>query len=103
MRATRSAALIAKSPSTLVFMALTINISLRNYDRLSDRCEHLTQAYSVLKSGVLVRRPKDDHFERVIEIHCSEDEAKALIALAKSVCREAIPEIEKSINTLREL
>lgn len=84
-------------------MALTINISLPNYDRLSDRCEHLTQAYSVLKSGVVIRRPKDDRFERLVEIRCSEDEAQALINLAKSVCRDAIPEIEKSIDTLREL
>jgi hypothetical protein len=37
-----------------------------------------TGAYAFLKNGVIVRRPKGDHFERIVEIHCSIDEAKLL-------------------------
>jgi len=83
---------------------LTVDISCPNYDLLIKYCNCFSLGYRILKSGVIVtRRGKSGHIERVVEIHCTEDEAKLLLDLAKSVCPEAVPEIEKSINPFREL
>ena len=83
---------------------LTVDISCPHYDLLVKYCNCFSLGYRVLKSGVIVtRQGKSGNVERVVEIRCTQDEAKLLLDLAKSVCPEAVPEIEKSISTLREL
>ncbi len=54
--------------------------------------------YSTLLRGVIVRRPSTDHYERVMEVLCKIDEAKALLQLAKRVYPDAVPAIEKTIS-----
>jgi len=45
----------------------------------------------------MVRRPKLDHYERIIEIDRKPDEARDLVATAKNVCPEAVSIIEKAL------
>jgi hypothetical protein len=54
-------------------------MSLPRYDRFVDRCDPASREYALLKNGVIVRRPKQDHFERIVEIQCALDEAQALL------------------------
>lgn len=38
-----------------------------------------SRQYSIVKNGVIVRRPKQNYFESIVEIHCTLDEAKGLL------------------------
>ena len=85
-------------------MDLTVEISCPHYDLLLKYCNCFSLGYRVLKSGEIVVRPnKEGRIERVVAIRCTEDDAKLLLDLARSVCPEAAVEIENSISLLREL
>ena len=76
---------------------VVIEMSLPQYDRFLDRCDSKTRVNALLKNGVIVRRPKGDHFERIVEIHCSIEEAKLLRDSAKQIYPGVVPTIEKAI------
>jgi hypothetical protein len=67
------------------------------YDDFLDKCDQSLREYAILKNGVIVRRPKGDHFERIVEIHCDKEDADKLSFLASSVYPEAVPYIAKAI------
>ena len=76
---------------------VVIEMSLQQYDRFLDRCDPTTRVHALLKNGVIVRRPKGDHFERIVEIHCNLDEAKLLRDSAKQIYPGVILTIERAI------
>jgi hypothetical protein len=76
---------------------VVIEMSLQQYDRFLDRCDPTTRVHALLKNGVIVRRPKGDHFERIVEIHCNLDEAKLLRDSAKQIHPGVVPTIERAI------
>ena len=85
-------------------MDLTVDISCAHFDLLLKYCNPFSLGYRVLKSGILVpQRYENGHVERLVQIRCTEEEAKMLLDLARSICPEAVPGIEKSIGVLREL
>ena len=78
-------------------MNFLIQISLERYDRFVDRCDPATRVYAVLKNGLILRRPKGDHFERIVEIRCSIEEAKLLRDSAEQIYPGIVSEIERAM------
>jgi hypothetical protein len=81
---------------------VVIEMPLLSYDRFVDRCSPTGKEYALLKNGIIVRRQKDNHYERILEIHCDVGEAKELLNLARSIFPDAAPEIEKAIAAPRD-
>ena len=77
---------------------ITILMPLRTYDGLVDNCDQSSREYAILKNGLIIRRPKGDHFERIMEIRCEMEEADKLLALASKVYPEAVEYIVTAIN-----
>ena len=84
-------------------MSVVIEMSLEHFDEFMNKCDPARPEYETLKYGVVLRRPKEDHFERVIEIRCNLAQAKSLLGLASEICRPALPAIEEGIHLAREL
>ncbi|HEU0048696.1 MAG TPA: hypothetical protein VFQ43_13960 [Nitrososphaera sp.] len=78
-------------------MQVTILMSLVVYDGFVDKCDQSSREYAILKNGLIIRRPKENHFERLMEIHCDMEEANKLLLLASKVYPEAIEDIAKAI------
>ena len=74
-----------------------IEMSLPVYDAFVDKCEQSSREYAILKNGLIIRRPKENHFERLMEIHCDMEEVNKLLLLASKVYPEAIEDIAKAI------
>jgi hypothetical protein len=81
---------------------VVIEMSLRNYDSFLFRCDPGSREHALLKNGVIVRRPKQDHFERIVQIDCTVEEAKALLDVAKQLCPAVVADIEKAIAAPRD-
>jgi hypothetical protein len=77
-------------------------MSLLLYDGFVDRCNPASKGYALLKNGIIVRREKDNHYERILEMHCDVDEAKGLLNLGRNIFPDAVPEIEKAIAVPRD-
>ena len=84
-------------------MNVVMEMSLENFDEFMNKCDPARPEYETLKYGVVIRRPKEDHFERVIEIQCDLERAKSLLGLASEIYRPALPAIEEAIRLAREL
>jgi len=78
-------------------------MSLAHHDRFIFWCDPGSREYSVLKNGVIVRRPQGDHFDRVIKIACTVDDALFLLDRAKQLYSDAIPDIETALAAPRDL
>ena len=78
-----------------------IEMPLRVYDGFIDKCDQSSREYAVLKNGLIIRRPKGDHFERIIEIECDMDDANKLFLLASKVYPEALEDIIKAIARVK--
>jgi hypothetical protein len=50
---------------------------------------------------LIIRRPKGDHFERIVEIACDMDDADKLFLLASKVYPEALEDIIKAIARVK--
>jgi hypothetical protein len=74
-----------------------IEMLLPVYDGFVDKCDQSSREYAILKNGLIIRRPKGDHFERILEINCDKDDADKLFLLASRVYPEALEEIIKAI------
>jgi hypothetical protein len=83
-------------------MKVVIEMPLLHYDRFVGRCSPASKEYALLKNGIIVRREKDNHYERILEIHCNEEEAKGLLNLGRNIFPDAVPEIEKAIAAPRD-
>jgi HSP20 family molecular chaperone IbpA len=77
---------------------MIIEMSLDQHDRFVALCVPASREYEILKNGLIIRRPKEGHFERIIEIPCEMQDAQLLLVLAQKICRVAVPAIEKAIS-----
>ncbi len=82
-------------------MHATILMSLLVYDCLIDRCNETSREFAILNNGVIIRRYKEDHFERILEIRCDISDADRLLYLATTAYPEAVEEIAKAITAAR--
>ena len=72
-------------------------MSLDHYDRFLEKCDASSREYEILKNGLIVRRPNDGHYERIMEIACEVREAQMLLAIARRLYPDAVSAIEKAI------
>jgi hypothetical protein len=81
--------------------APTVNIvmPLPTYDGFVDRCGQASREYALLKNGLIQRRKKGDHYERVIEIRCDPVDADNLLSLAIKIYPSAVADISRGIAT----
>ena len=81
-------------------MQVVIEIPLEKYDRFLEKChERSYPEFVLLREATFNRRPNGDRFLRTMQIHCEMAQAKGLLKLAAKLCPDAIPEIERAIDT----
>jgi hypothetical protein len=78
-----------------------IEMPLPVYDGFIDKCDQSSREYAILKNGLIVRRSKGDHFERILEIRCDTEEADKLTLLASKSYPEALEDIIKAIARVK--
>ena len=83
-------------------MQVTILMSLLVYEGFVDKCDPASREFAILNNGVIVRKYKEDHFERLLEIRCDMEDADRLLFLAATVYPEALVEIAKAIAAARK-
>ncbi len=83
-------------------MQATILMTLLVYEGFVDKCDPASREFAILNNGVIVRRYKEDHFERVLEIRCDIEDAERLLFIAATVYPEAVEEIAKAITAARK-
>jgi hypothetical protein len=76
---------------------IIIEMSLDYYDRFLEKCDASSREYEILKNGLILRHPKDGHYERIVEIPCEAPEAKMLLAIARRLYPDAVSAIEKAM------
>ena len=77
-------------------------ISLPVYRGFVDKCDTASREFAILNNGVIVRRYKEDHFERLLEIRCGMEDADRLLFLATTVHPEAVADIARAIVAARK-
>jgi len=77
-------------------------MSLLVYDGFVDKCDTASREFAILNNGVIVRRYKEDHFERLLEIRCDMEDAERLLFLATTVYPEAVADIARAIVAARK-
>jgi hypothetical protein len=78
--------------------SILIEMPLGEYYRFMDGCESLSHEYALLKNGVIIR---GDHFERILQIRCSLEDAMFLRDSAKQIYPDIVPAIERAIAAPR--
>jgi hypothetical protein len=79
-----------------------IEMSLSIYDGFLEKCGPDCPEYETLKNGMILHRPKEGHFERMMQIRCDLERAKSLLDLAAQIYPAAVPDIEKAIAAPRD-
>jgi hypothetical protein len=82
---------------------ILLEVSARDYDRLLNRVAEESQAYAILKNGVVVDSSHDGARKKKIEILCEKFHAIMLLHVAEKVCPEAASQIEEGIRLSRSL
>ena len=77
-------------------------MTLLVYEGFVDWCDMASREFAILNKGVIVRRYKEDHFERLLEIRCDIEDADRLLFLAATVYPEAVACIAKAITAARK-
>jgi len=72
------------------------------FDGFVDRCHKDSREFAVLRNGVIIRIPKEDHFDRMLEIRCDIIDADRLLFLATTGYSEAVACIAKAIAAARK-
>jgi len=85
-------------------MKLLIEMTPEHYDEyLKMICSDWPQVYSILKSGIVIRKEIEDSERRMIQILCEEDKAYVLLRGAAAFSLAAANDIRKSLDLAREL
>ena len=74
---------------------VNIEMPLRVYDGLVDKCDQASREYVILKNALLVRRVIQQ--DRVAEICCSLEDADKLVVLASAIYPDAVEYIKRAI------
>jgi hypothetical protein len=85
--------------STGVVQRVTIEMPLQAYDGFIEQCEENSREFAVLKNGLIFRRKKEDHFERLIKIECTLEDAEKLLLLAIKTRPDIVADIARGITT----
>jgi|RhiMetdeSRZDD1v2_1073273.scaffolds.fasta_scaffold264531_4 hypothetical protein len=80
-----------------------LEMPLPVYDVFVDKCDQASRGFALLKNSVIVRRPKDDHYERMVKIRCDLEDAKKLLALATEIYPDAVTSIAGGIAAALKL
>jgi hypothetical protein len=83
-------------------MSVVVEIPAEYYNRLLAGAGQNTHMGSVFRSGVMLDHP-EHKARRIVRIICEDSDAEMVLEIAQAVCREAVPEIQKSISRCREL
>jgi hypothetical protein len=77
-------------------MQIAIEISAEHYSRFLAGLSQESRARGVLKKGVMLEHPQH-RGRRIVKIVCEKSDAEMLLRIARTVCQEAVPDIEKGI------
>jgi hypothetical protein len=77
---------------------ITIQIPLPIYDGFLDKLEQSLQEYELLRNGVIIRCPKNDHYDRIVEIACDKNDAAVLYGTAMRLYPQAATVIANCIR-----
>ena len=83
-------------------MDVVIEMSLPIHNGFLKKCGPECPEYETLKNGMILRRPEEDEFERIVQIRCDLERAKILLDLAAEIYPDAVPDIEKAIAAPRD-
>jgi hypothetical protein len=88
---------------------LILTIPLDRYDAFVKKIEVPSPAHEVLRKAVFERQIRDDHFECIMNVMCSDWEAQMLLDLANHVYPDIAADIARhiaraneSVSTLRQ-
>jgi hypothetical protein len=85
-------------------MKLLIEMTPEHYDEyLNVIAPDWPHVYSILKSGIVIRKEIEDTERRMIQILCEEDQAYVLLRSAAAFSLAAANDIRKSLDLAREL
>jgi len=82
-------------------MKVLIELSIDHYDRLLEKSDLSSREYEILANGLIVRRPKSDHYERIVEISCGMEDAQKLLDAATRNYPAAVAAIKTAIANPR--
>jgi hypothetical protein len=82
---------------------ILLEVSAEDYDRLLNRVDTKSQAYAILKNGVVIDSSHTGARQRMIEILCEKFHAIMLLRVAEKLCPEAASQIEEGIRLSRSL
>ena len=77
---------------------MVIEFSIDQHKHFLGLCDSASREYEILKNALIIHRPKDSRYERVVEISAEMREAQLLLALAHKICPVAVPTIVKAIS-----
>ena len=72
------------------------------FDGFVDKCDKDSREFAILKNGVIIRIPKADHFERLLEIRCDIIDFDRLLFSATTLYPEAVACIARAIAAARK-
>jgi hypothetical protein len=85
--------------STGLVQRVTIEMPLQAYDGFIEQCEATSREFAVLKNGLIFRLKKEDHFERLIKVECTLEDAEKLLLLAIETRPDIVADIARGITT----
>ena len=72
------------------------------HDGFLEKCGPDCPEYETLMNAMILRRPEEGEFTRIVQIRCDMERAKSLLDLAVQIYPDAVPDIEKAIAVLRD-
>ena len=84
-------------------MRILVDISLEYYEQMVNRVAEHSRLHSILMNGVVVHDYQTGVRRRVVKILCNKSDAEMLRDATKTLCPEALPEMEESIKRASEI
>ena len=84
-------------------MRILVDISMEYYEQIVNRVAEDSHVHSILMNGVVIHDYQTGVRRRVVKILCNKADAEMLRHAAKTLCPEALPELEQSIKLCREI
>ena len=73
------------------------------YEQIVNRVAEDSHVHSILMNGVVIHDYQTGVRRRVVKILCNKADAEMLRHATKTLCPEALPELEQSIKLCREI
>jgi hypothetical protein len=78
-------------------MRIVLDVFAEHYEQIMMRVERKTRLHSVLMNAVVVYHRERESRRKVVKVLCDETGAALILEAAKTLCPEAIQEIEESL------